>query len=102
MPISAADVVDALVEVSLGAPLRGIRHVAGPDVFRLDELGRLTLAARGDGRSVITDDQAGMFAAVAGDELVAGPDAVDVALSTLMTGVALEPMHYLQWIEKSR
>jgi hypothetical protein len=32
-----------------------------------------------------------MFAAVTGDELVAGRDAVDVALSTLMNGVTLEP-----------
>jgi uncharacterized protein YbjT (DUF2867 family) len=101
-PVAAADVVDAVVEVSLGAPLHGIRYVAGPDVFRLDELGRVTLAARGDGRGVITDDQAGMFAAVTGDELVAGPDAVDVALSTLMAGVALEPTRYRDWIQRSR
>ena len=101
-PVAAADVVDAVVEVSLGAPLRGIRYVAGPDVFRLDELGRVTLSAQGDSRNVITDDQAGMFAAVTGDELVAGPDAAGVALSTLMAGVALEPIHYLDWIQKSR
>jgi uncharacterized protein YbjT (DUF2867 family) len=101
-PVASADVVDAVVEVSLGPPLMGIRNVAGPDVFRLDELGRVTLAARGDGRSVITDDQAGMLAAIGGDELVAGPDAVDVALSTLIAGVALEPTHYLDWIQKRR
>ena len=90
-PVAGADVVDTVVEVSLGAPLQGIRNVAGPDVFRLDELGRFTLAARGDGRTVITDDQAGIFAAVTGDELIAGPDAVDVALSTLMAGVTSSP-----------
>jgi uncharacterized protein YbjT (DUF2867 family) len=101
-PIASADVVDALVEVSLGAPLRGIRNVAGPDVYRLDDLGKVRLAAQGDGRSVITDNQAGMFAAVTGDELVAGPDAVFVALSTLMAGVALEPTHYQDWIQRSR
>jgi hypothetical protein len=50
----------------------------------------------------MTDDQAGMFAAVTGDELVAGPDAVDVALSTLIDGVTLEPMRYQDWIAKSR
>lgn len=74
-PIAAADVVDAVVEVSLGAPLRGIRNIAGPDVFPLDELGRITLAARHDGRPVVTDDTAGMFAAVTDDALLAGPDA---------------------------
>jgi hypothetical protein len=41
-----------------------------------------------------------MFAAVTGDELVAGPDAERVALSTLIAGVALEPTHYLDWIQK--
>ena len=44
-PMAAADVVDAVPEVSAGAPLKGIRNVAGPDVFSLDELGRITLAA---------------------------------------------------------
>jgi uncharacterized protein YbjT (DUF2867 family) len=101
-PVAAADVIDAVVEVSLGTPLRGVRNVAGPDVFRFDELGRVTLAARRDGRRVITDDQAGMFAAVTGDELIAGPDAVDVALSTLIAGVDLEPTRYLDWIQKAR
>jgi uncharacterized protein YbjT (DUF2867 family) len=101
-PVAAADVVDAVVEVSLGVPLQGIRNVAGPDIFRLDELGRLTLAARRDGRTVITDNQAGMFAAVTGEQLVAGPDAVDVALSTLIDGVTLEPMRYEDWIQKPR
>jgi uncharacterized protein YbjT (DUF2867 family) len=99
-PVATADVVDALVEVSLGAPRLGIRNVAGPDIFRLDELGRVTMAAQRDSRSVITDDQAGMFAAVTGDELIAGPDGVDVALSTLIAGVTLEPLHYRDWIQK--
>ena len=51
---------------------------------------------------MITDDRAGMFAAVTGDELVAGPDAVEVALSTLMNGVTLEPLRYRDWIQKPR
>jgi uncharacterized protein YbjT (DUF2867 family) len=74
-PIAAADVVDAVVEVSTGAPLQGIWSVAGPDVFTLDELGRVTLAAWEDNRTVITDDTAGMFAGITGDVLTAGPDA---------------------------
>jgi uncharacterized protein YbjT (DUF2867 family) len=101
-PIASADVVDAVVEVSLAAPLQGIRNIAGPDIFCLDDLGRITLAARHDVRRVITDDQAGMFAAVTGDELIAGPDAQFVALSTLMAGVAVEPTHYEDWIQKSQ
>jgi hypothetical protein len=64
-----------MVVVSAGAPLQGIRNIAGPDVFPLDELGRLTLAAHQDNRMIITDDKAGMFAGVTGDVLTAGPDA---------------------------
>jgi uncharacterized protein YbjT (DUF2867 family) len=75
-PMAAADVAAAVAEVSVGAPLQGTRNVAGPEVFRLDELGRLALAAHGDHRTVVTDEHAGMFAAVKGDALIAKGDAV--------------------------
>lgn len=88
-PIAATDVVDALVEVATGAPVRATRNVAGPDVFPLDELGRITLAAQQDDRTVTTDDQAGLFAAAGGDALIAGPDA------------QIAPTHYLDWIRKA-
>ena len=75
-PIASADIAQAVAEVSTGAPLQGTRDVAGPEVFTLDELGRITLAAGGDHRTVVTDDSAGMFAAVKGDALIAKDDAV--------------------------
>jgi uncharacterized protein YbjT (DUF2867 family) len=76
-PIAAADVARAVAGVAVGAPLMGVRNIAGPDVFTLDELGRTTLAARGDERLVYTDPTAGMFAAVPGDALLPVPgDAV--------------------------
>jgi uncharacterized protein YbjT (DUF2867 family) len=86
-PIAAADVVDPVVEVSTGAPLQGMLNIAGPDVFPLDELGSVTLAAHHDRRTVTTDDKAGMFAGVTGDVLTAGPDA------------HLAPTHYQDWIQ---
>jgi uncharacterized protein YbjT (DUF2867 family) len=89
-PIAAGDVADAVVKVSVGTPLQGIWNIAGPDVFPLDELGMLTLAARQDNRAVVTDDQAGMFAAVTGDVLIAGPDA------------HLATTHYQDWIKTAR
>jgi hypothetical protein len=79
-----------VADVSTGTPLRGIRNVVGPDVFPLDELGRVTLAAQHDNRTVITDDKAGMFAGVTGDVLTAGPDA------------HLAPTHYRDWIQTAR
>ena len=75
-PMAAADVAQAVADVCVGAPLRGTRDVAGPDVFTLDELGRITLAAKDDQRTVVTDDTAGMFAAAPGDALIAKDDAV--------------------------
>lgn len=70
-PISAAEVAAAVAGVAAGAPLRGTRDIAGPEVFPLDELGRITLESAGDGRRVVTDESAGMFAAAKGDVLIA-------------------------------
>jgi len=53
-PIAAADAAQAVADAATGTPLDGIRDVAGPDVLPLDELGRITLAARGDARIAAT------------------------------------------------
>jgi uncharacterized protein YbjT (DUF2867 family) len=70
-PISSAEVAAAVAEVAVGAPLLGTRDIAGPDVFTLDELGRITLEATGDHRHVVTDPTAGLFAVMKGDVLTA-------------------------------
>ncbi|MEV0964811.1 NAD(P)H-binding protein [Streptomyces sp. NPDC049910] len=87
-PIAASDVAAAVVGTATGSPLQGIRDIGGPEVFALDELGRIALAAQPDGRSVVTDDRAGPFALVAGDVLVA-PEGSD-----------LGPMYYGDWLER--
>jgi uncharacterized protein YbjT (DUF2867 family) len=79
-PMASADVAQEVAEVSAGAPLRGTQAIAGPDVFRLDELGKITLAARGDHRTVVTDNSAGVFAG-AGDALIA-KDGAGIAKTT--------------------
>lgn len=89
-PMAAVDVAAAVTEAAMGAPLNGIRNVAGPDVFRLDELGAITLTADGDDRTVVTDDTAGLFAAVKGDVLLGGPDA------------RLAPTGYRDWLAARR
>ncbi|EFC82639.1 SDR family oxidoreductase [Parafrankia sp. EUN1f] len=86
-PIAAADVSQAVADVCAGAPLRGTRDIAGPEVFMLDELGRITLAAHGDHRAVITDDRAGLFSAVPGDALIA------------KDGAVLAKTTYREWLE---
>lgn len=75
-PMASAEVAQAVADVCVGPPLHGTRDVAGPEVFRLDELGRIALAARGDDRTVVTDDTAGLFAAAHGDALIAKDGAV--------------------------
>lgn len=85
-PISSAEVAAIVAEVAAGAPLRGTCNIAGPDVFTLDELGRITLEAIGDHRHVVTDDTAGLFAAVKGNELIASE------------GAHLASTHYRDWL----
>ncbi len=75
-PIASADVAQAVADVSVGAPLHGTRNIAGPEVFALDELGKIALAAHDDYRTVVTDNTAGMFGAASGDALIAEDGAV--------------------------
>jgi uncharacterized protein YbjT (DUF2867 family) len=70
-PTASADVAQAVADVSVDPPLRGTREIAGPEVFALDELGRITLAAHGDHRAVVTENTAGMLGPAARDALIA-------------------------------
>ena len=75
-PIASADVAAAVAGAIAGPPRRGTASVAGPEVFPLDEIGRITLEAHGDPRTVVTDNSAGLFAAASGDALLAKDDTV--------------------------
>ncbi|EME55226.1 SDR family oxidoreductase [Amycolatopsis decaplanina] len=86
-PIAAADVAAAVSDVSAGKPLNGILEVGGPDVYPLTELGRITLSAKGDTRSVALDETAGMFSAVKGDVL------------TTKDGARIAATRYLDWLK---
>jgi uncharacterized protein YbjT (DUF2867 family) len=88
-PINSADVAAAVAEVAAGSPLRGTRDIAGPEVFPLDELGRITLEATGDPRHVVTDETAGLFAAVKGDVLTA-PEGAHIATT-----------HFRDWLRSA-
>lgn len=85
-PVAAADVAATVSDVAAGAPLNGTLNLGGPDTYPLDELGRITLAAQGDTRSVTVDDTAGMFAAAHGDVLVAPQ------------GARIAPTRYADWL----
>lgn len=75
-PMLSDDVAAAVGRVAVGEPLNGIREVAGPEQFRLDELVRKGLAAMGDPREVVTEEQAPYYGMVLSERtLVPGPDA---------------------------
>ncbi len=75
-PMAVDDVVRAVAEVALAAPLNGTIEIAGPDTFPLDQLVRRALSARHDPRLVLADPHARYFGTeLAERSLVAGPDA---------------------------
>jgi uncharacterized protein YbjT (DUF2867 family) len=75
-PIVSDEVVAALADVTLGAPLNGTVEVGGPEAIPLDELAREVLAARQDPRQVVADAHARYFGAELNDQsLVPGPGA---------------------------
>lgn len=76
-PMAADDVARAVGRVAAGRPLNGVVEVAGPEQFRLDELVRKGLRARGDRREVVTDPEARYFGASLGERtLVPADDAI--------------------------
>jgi uncharacterized protein YbjT (DUF2867 family) len=67
-PIVSDEVVAALADVVLGAPLNGTVEVAGPEKFRLDDLVRRVLLTKNDARQVKGDTLAQYFGTELDDE----------------------------------
>jgi uncharacterized protein YbjT (DUF2867 family) len=75
-PEAADDVASTLAEVAVGTPLNDTVELAGPEVFRLDELARRVLEANDDPREVMPDAHARYFGAELDDRsLTPGDDA---------------------------
>jgi uncharacterized protein YbjT (DUF2867 family) len=90
-PMAADDVAKAVGRAAVGAPLNGTIEVAGPEQFRLDELIRTALRARGIELEVIADPHARYFGALLDERtLVPGPDAV--VFETLFADWLREPV----------
>ncbi len=60
-PMASADVAEAVAIAAVNAPINGITEVGGPQQFRMPDLIRTALIARGDTREVITDPAAGYW-----------------------------------------
>jgi uncharacterized protein YbjT (DUF2867 family) len=87
-PIAAKEVAAAVARTAAGEPTNGIREIAGPETFGLDEWIRTVLAAHADPRTVITDPTAPFFGGVPGKtSLLPGPDA-ELASTTLADWLA--------------
>jgi uncharacterized protein YbjT (DUF2867 family) len=67
-PIFSDDVVAALADVTLGAPVNGTIEVAGPEKISVDEAVRQFLRAKKDPRAVIADVHARYFGAELNDQ----------------------------------
>ena len=75
-PMAADDVASAVCQVAVGEPLHRMVEVAGPELFRLDELVRDVLKKHDDPREVVTDPQARYFGLNPSERaLLPGPDA---------------------------
>ncbi len=88
-PILSEDVADALVDITLGAPVNGIIDLAGPDRFRFEEIIRQFLSATHDSRQVVVDSHARYFGAALNDQLV--PQGNSLIGST----------HFEDWLNRS-
>lgn len=57
-PMASADVAEAVAIAAVGDPVNGITEVGGPEAFRMPDLIRTALTARGDARQVVVDPDA--------------------------------------------
>ncbi|MDG4669206.1 SDR family oxidoreductase [Mycobacterium sp. 236(2023)] len=89
-PIASADVAEAVTIAAAGDPVNGITEIGGPERFRIDEVLRTALTARGDRRPVVTDPSATYWG-------------VDVSGGTLVpaAGAALFDTRLADWIIES-
>jgi uncharacterized protein YbjT (DUF2867 family) len=76
-PESAGDVAATLADIAEQAPVNGTVELAGPELFRMDELVRWYLSVKNDSRRVVTDVRARYYGMEVDDEraLIPGDDA---------------------------
>lgn len=75
-PVASDDVAAAVARAAVGTPADGLIEIAGPEVFRLDELIRKGLAVQNDPRTVVADVHARYFGAeLQQSTLMPGPHA---------------------------
>jgi uncharacterized protein YbjT (DUF2867 family) len=86
-PMAADDVARAVARVAVGPPVNGTVEVAGPQLFRFDELIREGLGARNDPRGVVADPHARYFGAELGERSLIPAD-----------GARLGEIRFQEWL----
>jgi uncharacterized protein YbjT (DUF2867 family) len=89
-PMVSDDVAEAVAIAAVNAPINGIIEVGGPEQFRMPDLIRTALTARGDTRKVVADPAAGYWGMHI-DERDLVPDA----------GATLFPTRFEDWITEA-
>jgi uncharacterized protein YbjT (DUF2867 family) len=75
-PIAGEDVADTLAEAALSRAPNAILELAGPELFRLDEIATEIATAHEDGRTIVADVHARYFGAELEERsLLPGPEA---------------------------
>ena len=90
-PIASDDVVAAMADVVLSAPLNGTVEIAGPERVRMSEIVQRYLQEMDDSRTVVADPKALYFGALLNDEsLVPG------------AGARIGPTRFESWLGQQR
>jgi uncharacterized protein YbjT (DUF2867 family) len=89
-PEAADDVAAALADIATSPPLNDTVELAGPESYRLDELARRFLRAKGDARQVTADVHARYFGAELDDHSLTPGDHPRIA-----------PTRFEDWLSRS-
>lgn len=89
-PMAADDVATAVARIALGAPVNGVVEIAGPELFRLNELIQQAMSARHDARTVVADPAARYFGAILGERTLVPAQ-----------GARLGAIRFQDWISRS-
>lgn len=82
-PVAAEDVVQALIELVLDAPLNDTVEIAGPDAIRMDAFAQDYLAAQEDRRKILAEPKGLYFGAVIDDRSLMPGSAARLGGTTL-------------------
>ena len=89
-PIASDDVVAALAEVAVAAPVNGMVEVAGPEKIPLDDLVGAFLRANDDSRQVVSDVHARCFGMELNDRSLTAAD-----------GARLGATRFQDWLDRA-